>query len=262
MPDENPPQKMNESGGALRSFLMGPDNYPLAYYNMPKAACTTIKNILFYIQHGSWLPTPILIHKEMKKGALLRKSEFATHRAKNLARTPYTNFTFVRDPGRRVYSAFVEKIWDDGPYAFPTIRKHLAKKYGYGLPFLTDARDFDPKDVSVAFKIFLRFVAENLAGNSPFPPNPHWASQYQRVRQLPPQDTLNFIGRVETFARDMTIVLNRGGWEDTSIISKRFNEGPSAPCEFASILDDETAAMITELFRQDYLDFGYAPPLS
>jgi hypothetical protein len=221
-------------GGKVFSELLGPGNYPLAYYNMPKAACTTIKNLLYYIKNGDWYPDPLDIHQGIRlKGILLRNREFMLQREEANFERPFMVFTFVREPGRRVYSTFVEKFWATGKYSFTPFRKHLQQRFDYTLPPLENG-GFSLEEVRVAFKQFLQFAELNLAGQTHIPPNAHWASQFQRVRKLKPADHVSFIGRVESFASDMAFVLSKAGWTDLSI-----TEGPAEGWETVTAYDNQ-----------------------
>jgi hypothetical protein len=239
------------------SQLCGPTNLPLAYFNMPKSACTTIKNILYYVQYGHWHPNPLAIHREIKdKNLIIRGSNFLQHRRKNPFGRPFVTFTFVRNPGPRAYSAFVEKIWATGPYAFPKIREILAAKYQYRLGPLENGK-YSLEDIRTGFKQFLNFVTDNLDGKTIAAPNPHWMCQYNRLNRQTPKDYVAFIGRVETFAEDMSFVLRKAGWDDVSIASTRFNEGPPPPFKLADVFDDEINSLFMNLYQKDYAAFDY-----
>jgi hypothetical protein len=256
------PKGPRKPGGRVVSELIGPDNYPIGYYNMPKAACTTIKNLLYYMKWGKWHADPLAIHHGIRfKDELLRNREFWSHRQAAKFDLPYMIFTFVREPGRRVYSTFIEKIWATGKYAFPPVHEHLVNAHGYQLPSLESGK-FSIEDVRRGFKQFLKFAELNLNGQTPMKPNPHWASQFQRVQKLEAADYTSFIGRVESFATDMSFVLQKAGWSDVSITGKRFNEGPKSPFDFDALIDDEIASHLVRLYANDYLAFGYAPPIS
>jgi hypothetical protein len=244
-----------------RHDLVGPSNFPLAYFNMPKSACTTIKNILYHIQHGEWNRDPLAIHRQIRfDNVILRSTEFAEYRAGSGFDRPYTVFTFVRNPAARAYSTFVEKIWATGTYSFPFARKILVNSYGYQLRPMEEG-NFDPDEVRTAFKQFLRFAAINLAGGMRIPPNPHWAVQSHRLAALAPVNVVGFVGRVESFERDMSFVLESAGWTDLSIARQRFNEGPKPPFALADIMDGEMAAMLDRLYRDDFAAFDYPSPL-
>lgn len=113
--------------------------------------------------------------------------------------------------------------------------------------------------VRSAFSLFLDFVLDNLAGKSPFPPNPHWASQYSRLHNLWPADHISFVGRVETFKQDMTALLLMASYtEDTAdLVDKRFNEGPPPPFAYEEVLDAAIAEKLLTIYKSDYLAFGY-----
>ncbi len=237
--------------------LIGPANYPLAYFNNPKAACSTVKNLLYRIQHGVWLDDPLEIHRRIRhQGVLLSKEGFASHRQTARFDRPYTTFTFVREPGRRIYSSFIEKIWATGKYAIPGARNFLVAKMAYTLPPL-EAGKPSLDELRRGFKQFLTFVR---LGVGPHASDPHWACQYRRLREIEPADHVSFVGRVETFARDMAMILDRAGWPDPSIADCRFNEGPKAPYGFEEVIDDEIATLLVELYGDDYSAFGYRLP--
>jgi hypothetical protein len=242
--------------------LIGPDNFPIAYFNMPKAACTTIKNILYFMQHGRWHADPLAIHRAIRfENVILRAGEFANHRRSARFDRPFTVFSFVRSPGLRAYSTFVEKVWATGEYSFPSVRNLLKANYGYRLNAL-EGGAFECEDVRQGFKSFLRFAADNLEGKTGMAPNAHWAGQYRRLRKLRPFEHVGFVGRVESFEEDMSFVLRKSGWEDVSIARTRFNEGPKPPFGFNDLLDDEIAAAVSELYEEDFQAFDYKPPLA
>lgn len=113
--------------------------------------------------------------------------------------------------------------------------------------------------VRSAFSLFLDFVLDNLAGKSPFPPNPHWASQYSRLRNFRPLDDISFVGRVETFRQDMTALLSMASYAENTaaLASKRFNEGATPPFAYEEVLDAAIAEKLLTIYKSDYLAFGY-----
>lgn len=253
---------LNKNNATHSGELIGPSNYPIGYYNMPKAACTTIKNILYFMNSGQWYSDPLAIHHGIRfKNLLLHGQDFTRRRKIAKFEKPYMVFTFVREPGRRAYSTFIEKIWASGKYAFPGVRAYLTSHHGYSLPSL-ESNNFSIEEVRAGFKQFLNFAELNLKRQTKLAPNPHWASQFKRIQKLEAADYTSFIGRVESFASDMSFVLEKAGWSDLSITGKRFNEGPKAPIDFDTLIDDEIATSLVRLYANDYLAFGYEPPIS
>jgi len=242
--------------------LIGVKDLVLGYLNMPKAACTTIKNILYYLHNGAWLDRPLNIHRAIRhRSVLLTGSAYSQNREhlEQLGKT-WCNFTFVRNPGARAFSVFVEKIWATGPYSFPDIRHHLLSKGALTLPPLESGAARDTDSVASNFLAFLDFVADNLARRTRFPFNPHWCVQSQRIKAQEGRDLINYIGRVETFSENMDLVLRMGGYTGPSLGGKRFNEGPKPPFRLSDIIDDRIAHRLWDIYSEDYEAFGYGDP--
>ena len=241
-----------------RNCLIATSALPLAYLNMPKAACSTIKNILYYLETGSWFSDPLGIHRHIQQGStLLSGSALARHLDQNTLQRPYITFTFVRHPGKRAYSGFINKIWFIHPYSFPRIRCFLQDSRSMVVADSTDEASLPV--VRSAFSLFLDFVLDNLAGKTPFSPNDHWASQYSTLRNFGPADYISFVGRVETFRQDMTDLLSMASYtEDTAgLVDKRFNEGATPPFVYEEVLDAAIAEKLLTIYKSDYLAFGY-----
>lgn len=232
----------------ISSILINSNKAGLSYFNMPKAACTTIKNLLFFLETDKWFPNPVRIHKNIA----FQKN----HPLKAVENISNIKFTFVRNPGRRVFSAFIEKIWFSHEYSFPKIRDFLKESHGAILS--ENCTDPTVEHIKIQFKLFLNFVELNVTGKSPFPSNPHWQPQCFRIRALPPKHTLSFIGKVENYVDDMRYLLSRIGVTETNdILEKKFNEGPRSPFSFESVIDDEIVQKIRKIYINDYLAFGY-----
>lgn len=241
---------------------MATSRLPLAYLNMPKSACSTIKNILYFLETGDWYSDPVAIHRHLKKGGpLLRGKKLVEHCQSHHLQRPYVAFTFVRHPGRRAYSAFIDKIWSQHPYSFPAIQQYLRDTRGVRLADELPAATVD--EVRLAFSAFLDFAADNLANKTPFPSNPHWQVQFQRLRCTAPREHLAFIGRVESFAADMAALLQMAGCElgVADVVNKRFNEGPPPPFEYKQIVDDAINDKLKAIYHLDYTAFGYSTQL-
>jgi hypothetical protein len=242
--------------------LLGANGYPMGYLNMPKAACTSIKNILYFLHNGRWYADPLHIHKAIRyDAAVLAGASYLENRSKLLAaEKPWLNFTFVRDPGPRAYSAFVEKVWATGPYAFPGIRQYLSSQGSLSLGPLNPHHLSDKDTVAKNFLAFLDFVAANLAGQTPFPANAHWCVQSRRVQQFIGPSRIDFVGRVERFSDDMNSVLQRIDYSGPNLADKRFNEGPKAPFAFSEIVNAQIAARLRDIYSEDYDTYGYERP--
>src|SRR5437762_833738 len=98
-PGRNRPGVVRVPQGALTL-----SNVPLIYLNMPKAACTTIKNQFFFMEHGRYVDEPLDIHSH---DDLLYSRERTPERLqlfRSKLKQRHLVFTFVRHPGKRAYS--------------------------------------------------------------------------------------------------------------------------------------------------------------
>jgi Sulfotransferase family len=250
----------------LRSELMGPRRLPIGYYNMPKAGCSTIKNILFYLEKDRWLENPLDIHLAVSRGnGLLLYENFQRQRLKLEQEKPYFVFTFVRHPGRRVFSAFIEKILCQSRYSMPELTRHLlaTSVFTHRGQRITTIEELPPleqiqlEDLRHNFKAFLRFVRYNLNQQTKFIPNPHWMSQALRLDSMHGNEKIDFIGRVENFVEDFEHVLRQVGIDKPELAKMRFNEGPKPPFRYEDVLDSNIRAHIRKIYAEDFKRFGY-----
>jgi hypothetical protein len=248
--------------------LLGAKGFSVGYLNMPKAACTSVKNILYFLNNGIWYADPLHIHKAIRyaqrtglDSVVLSGESYLANRTQLLAKgKEWLNFTFVRDPGPRAYSAFVEKIWATGPYSFPGIREHLVKLGSLTLSPLSSNEVPDKGVVAANFLAFLDFVSENLAGRTTFHANPHWCVQSTRIEQSRGARKIDFVGRVERFSDDMNFVLRTGGYNGPNLVDKRFNEGPRPPNTLSEIMNAQIASRLSDIYSEDYDSYGYKRP--
>ena len=229
-------------------------NRPIVYGKVPKSACTTIQNLMYLVDTGQPYPEPVRIHGD--KSALIAHDEveaFQQAVAQSLIR-----FTFVRDPSRRIYSTFTQKILTPPSPAFRRAHKILTTEFG--ADFGTAGSVASPEEIRKNFERFLRFVGANLRGETSIPVNLHWIPQATLVDWYRTQLDLNFIGRVENFAADMAHVFRVADIEEDVDVSVRFNEGPASRYRLEEILSSEIAQLIAELYSRDFQEFTYALP--
>jgi hypothetical protein len=245
----------------FESFI-GANNYPIAYLNMPKSACTTIKNILYYLSHEKWHDSPLAIHKNIQSKSVIPRGETLKLNREQVIINGgcWLNFTFVRNPGLRAYSAFIEKIWEAGQYSFPGIRNYLIERGDLVEKNSTIPEPILKNELNICFKNFLRFVDKNIKGETPFPSNPHWCVQSKRIQNYQGAQAISFVGKIERFATDMRYVLNFAGCGQSELADMRFNEGPRPPFRLDEILDNEICNLLNEIYEEDYTTFGYLPP--
>lgn len=234
-------------------------DYPLVYLNVPKAACTSVKNLLYYMQFGRYSEAPLDIHASTE---LLRSRgggpEVHAAIRRHMAHR-HLVFTFVREPGRRAYSCFVEKVLHQKHRSFPQVRALIERRYGFDLPSQPDdIAQLSAERVANGFAQFLRFVRDNATDRTEMKKDAHWMPQSYIIKRYLQQFLPDFIGRVETFGRDFGYVLQHYTGPHVPDAGAKFNEGPTPPHRFEAVVDAETRALLTDIYGADYELFGYA----
>jgi hypothetical protein len=228
---------------------------PLVYLNLPKSASTTIQNHLLYIATGTCAASPQAIHQHpgLRRS---REDSDETHAliGRQLAEGALV-FTFVRDPGRRAYACFNEKIMQMGRHSFVAIRHLLERQWGLRPPGPDDAVTLDQQREN--FAAFLRFVEANLAGDTDIRRDPHWCPQGPMLVQYRQRLKIDLVGKVENFAADMALALHKAGVRripDLQVFPWRH---PPAPYTFEEVLCPELQDQLHRLYEADYVHLGY-----
>ncbi len=220
---------------------------PLVYANMPKSGCTTIKNLLYRIDSGTFLDDPLTIHgrPELMVHAKAQPEEIERRLKTDVV------FTFVRHPLKRAYSCFNEKIHFRSIYSFGKARDFIAARYG------AEFVDAPPLELHRSnFKHFLRFSQDTCDKSNGFRRDPHWSPQSTVLAGPLRWRMLDFVGRVESFEAHMDAVLGLAGVR-RDFETPRMNEGPPPPWRYEEIVDDEIRAAGRRLFADDLRNFGY-----
>lgn len=243
--------------GAVPSGAVTLANHGFVYLNVPKSACTTIKNQLYFVEHGCYVDEPLDIHREE---GLLRSRESTPENLKlfkSKLRQKHFVFTFVRHPGRRAYSCFTEKIFFQSKYSFPKVRDYIVAEYGLELPEADDA-SYDLEAHRRNFNRFLDFVSDNFAHKTRIRIDAHWGKQVQIIKQFQRFFMVDFIGRVEQLDPHFNFVLDQLPLAHRPDLGVRFNEGPRPPFTYEQVVDATTEARLRQIYSEDYNRLGYA----
>lgn len=243
-------------------------HYPLVYVNIPKTGCTSIKCLLYYIDNNKYPEDPNYIHRDIRKGLALISKNNPDLLFERIRQSKFI-FTFVREPLRRVYSCFMEKIFFIHKFSFSAVREILIKDYNFNLPDpITiqkivsagwDNTDYGTKIHRHNFKLFLRFVEKNLNGGTPnIRKDAHWAIQSDMLITFQKNIAVDFVGRLETFAEDFAFVIKKVQYDGDIDINRKFNEGPSFYIKLDDILDDEIIDISQRIYEKDYKFFRYS----
>ena len=233
------------------------DSVPLIYLNVPKSACTTIKNQLYFMEHGHYIDEPLDIHAHDGLQRSRERTDETLQLFDGKLGQPHMVFTFVRHPGKRAYSCFSEKIFHQSKYSFPKIRDYITAQYGLKLPE-GDAAAYDLLAHRANFSCFLDFVQANFDDKTEIRVDAHWGRQTSIIEHFQRYFVIDFIGRVESFERQFNFVLDQLPLPYRPDLSVRFNEGPKPPFSYEQVADASIETRLREIYADDYKLLGYA----
>lgn len=173
----------------------------VVYRVVPKCACSTIGQIMFYSDHGRFFDGDIHdstagLHKwSQPESQPLIEGNVRAH--KSFA------FTCVRNPYARILSSFFDKIAGiqrNGKRYRGNLVPQLAQRYGVQVGSPENGFDFDQ---IASFRRFLLFARDTIRWRRPMEPDIHWSAMS---------------GHISTF------IVN-GGRYDHIFFTEKFNEG-------------------------------------
>jgi Sulfotransferase family len=212
---------------------------------MPKAACTSILWTLAGLAglgpedfENSTLPEPSAALTVHDMNAWAPEHRLSEHPAAILEEDGWLRFTVVRDPWRRLWSAWLSKLLLREP--------RFVAEYGEQ-PWFPRM----PGDPDAMIEDFRRFVQAVGAGEAQ---DVHWSVQHDLSSQLP----LTHVGRTEQLPETLALLHRHVG--TTPPPAGRRNAGPLGLPPHA--YDDETTAIVRRHYAADFEAFGYpdAPP--
>lgn len=216
---------------------------------MPKAACTSVLWMLADLAglppdafEDSTLPEPaaaLTVHDMNAWPPDHRLTEYAGEaRERILGGDGWLRFTLVRDPWRRLWSAWLTKLLLREP--------RFVSRYG-DEPWFPRTPE-GPAAVVDDFRRFVQAVATGAAQDV------HWAVQHDLASQLP----LTHVGRAERSEHTLALLQEHVGAPAPA--PHRRNASPLALPPHA--YDAATAAIVRDHFAADFAAYGYpdAPP--
>ena len=234
----------------------------MLYRVVPKCACSTIGQIMFYSDHGRFFDGDI---HDAAKG-LHKWSIDTSHQAieDNVRQHKSFAFTCVRNPYARILSSFFDKIAGiqrNGKRYRGNLVPQLAQKYGIDVGSPDNGFDFDQ---IAAFRRFLLFARDTIRWRRPMEPDIHWSAMSGHISTFIVNgghyDAIFF---TETFNDGMQQVLDALTTPvqvDLAQIPK-FNEseghGPKRAHPVSAYFDDLSKHLIWEIYKKDFQLFRY-----
>jgi Sulfotransferase family len=166
-------------------------------------------------------------------------------------------FTFVRDPGRRIYACLCAILSQQVSPVFQAVRDALLQDWGVRVALPGQALPLEQQREN--FEAFVAFVEANLAGATTVPRRPHWCPQAPMLDHYRKFLRIDVVGRVENFTADMAQVLHRAGVRRIPDLTKSPHH-KSAHHRFEEVASVSALTRIGELFELDYVRFNYQLP--
>ncbi|MDO5605764.1 MAG: sulfotransferase family protein [Paracoccus sp. (in: a-proteobacteria)] len=234
----------------------------LVYRVVPKCACSTIGQIMFYSDHGRYFDGDIHdsrdgLHKwSQDHSQPLIESAVQAHKG--------VTFTCVRNPYARILSSFFDKIAGiqrNGKRYRGNLVPQLIQKYGIAVGSPEDDFDFDQ---IASFRRFLLFARDTVRWRRPMEPDIHWSAMSGHISTfIVNGGRYDQIFFTEKFNEGMQQVLDAAETPvavDVGAVP-RFNEseghGPKRAHPVSAYFDDLSRHLIWEIYKKDFQLFKY-----
>jgi hypothetical protein len=229
----------------------------MVYRVVPKCACSTIGQIMFYSDHGVFFDGDIHDAREgLHKWA--QEDSQPVIEANVLGHKSYS-FTCVRNPYTRILSSFFDKICGiqrNGQRYRGNLIPQLAQNYGIEVD-----GDFDQ---IAMFRRFLLFARDTIRFRKPMDPDIHWSSMSGHISTfIANGGRYDRIFWTEAFNEGMQDVLDHVDLRhpvDLGAIP-RFNESeghaPKRAYPIEDFFDDLSMHLVYEIYKRDFALFRY-----
>ena len=234
----------------------------VVYRVVPKCACSTIGQIMYYSDHGEFFDgdihdATIGLHKwaiEASQGPISRNVKNGSSYA----------FTCVRNPYTRILSSFFDKICGiqrNGKRYRGNLVPLLIQKYGIKVGSPEDDFQFDQIK---SFRRFLLFARDTIRWRKPMDPDIHWSAMSGHISTfIVNGGRYNSIFWTENFNDGMQTVLDaiKTPYPVTLDQIPRFNEseghGPKRAHPVEDYFDDLSMHLVYEMYKRDFQLFKY-----
>lgn len=234
----------------------------MVYRVVPKCACSTIGQIMFYSDHGHFFDGDIHdsttgLHKWSQGDSqpLIDKAVRA-HKA--------LTYTCVRNPYNRILSSFFDKIAGiqrNGRRYRGNLVPQLIQRYGVDVGSPENGFEFDQ---IASFRRFLLFARDTIRFRRPMEPDIHWSAMSGHISTfIVNGGRYDQIFFTEKFNEGMQKVLDACETPFAVDLESvpRFNEseghGPKRAHKVSEYFDDLSRHLVWEIYKSDFQLFRY-----
>ena len=236
----------------------------MVYRVVPKCACSTIGQIMFYSDHGRFFDGDIHDAEEgLHKWAQERSHEPIV---RNVREHRSYAFTCVRNPYTRILSSFFDKICGiqrNGKRYRGNLVPKLTYTYGIEVGGDDGKQEFDQIK---SFRRFLLFARDTIRWRRPMDPDIHWSAMSGHVSTfIVNGGRYDNIFWTERFNEGMQSVLDAVETPVPVDLAQipRFNEseghGPKRAHPVEAYFDDLSMHLVYEIYKRDFDLFRYDP---
>ncbi|SMC54013.1 Sulfotransferase family protein [Primorskyibacter flagellatus] len=234
----------------------------MVYRVVPKCACSTIGQILYYSDHGAFFDGDIHdathgLHKWAREDSQdLIEANIRAHAS--------FAFTCVRNPYTRILSSFFDKICGiqrNGRRYRGNLVPMLTQKYGIEVGGDDGKEDFDQIQ---SFRRFLLFARDSIRWRKPMEPDIHWSAMSGHISTfIVNGGRYDRIFWTEKFDEGMQAVLDAVELPHAVDLAAipRFNEseghGPKRVHPVEDYFDDLSMHLVYEIYKRDFQLFKY-----
>lgn len=229
----------------------------MVYRVIPKCACSTIGQIMYYSDKGEFFDGDIHDAQDgLHKWAL--DDSKATLETAVTGRETFT-FTCVRNPYTRILSSFFDKICG--------IQRNGKRYRGKMVPMMMQKYGVEVEgefDQIASFRRFLLFARDTIKYRRPMDPDIHWSAVSGHASTLIANGgRYDMIISTEDFTKGMKDVLKRVEVKHDLDIDAmpRFNEseghGPKRAHPVEDYFDDMSLHLVYEIYKRDFHLFKY-----
>ncbi len=234
----------------------------MVYRVVPKCACSSIGQIMFYSDHGRYFDGDIHdatsgLHKwNQEESQPLIEENVKAHKS--------LTFTCVRNPYARILSSFFDKIAGiqrNGKRYRGNLVPQLIQRYGIDVGSPENGFEFDQ---IASFRRFLLFARDTIRWRRPMEPDIHWSAMSGHISTfIVNGGRYDQIFFTEKFNEGMQKVLDAAPTPvklDVNEVPK-FNEseghGPKRAHKVSAYFDDLSRHLIWEIYKKDFQLFKY-----
>ncbi len=238
------------------------ESQSMVYRVVPKCACSTIGQIMYYSDHARFFDGDIHDAEDgLHKWGLEDSKEIIKS---NVDQHLSYSFTCVRNPYTRILSSFFDKICGiqrNGRRYRGNLVPMLIQKYGVDVGGEDGKQPFDQIK---SFRRFLLFARDTIRWRRPMDPDIHWSAVSGHVGTFVANggryDRIIWTERFNQGMQDVLTAIETPHTVDLTQIP-RFNEseghGPKRAHPVEDYFDDLSMHLVYEIYKRDFRLFKY-----